>query len=213
MSDQPASRKERPSRRQIIFNWMMGESDFATMKDGHWGGTEEVAHAEALLAALDAAAPLSATPFNILAEPSEELREKYKTSSPEERQRLIHEHDCPKAWDFFNRWSTGSKVCPSCLLCGKQYFDRKEEWAIQHAVLPDIYICKPCVTAARSTTRTLPDIPTELFHGEAVYVELGIEANIPARHVSDVLDALVRVIRKNRRAAATVPSATGALPK
>lgn len=45
-----------PSRRQIVFNWLMGEDDFATRVDGYWGGTEEVAAVDALLAALDGTA-------------------------------------------------------------------------------------------------------------------------------------------------------------
>ena len=47
-------RSDAPSKRQIIFNWLMDEDDFATKKDGYCGGTEEVAHADALIAALSA---------------------------------------------------------------------------------------------------------------------------------------------------------------
>ena len=43
------------------------------------------------------------------------------------------------------------------------------------------------------------ELPAELYDGMAVHVELGIERNIPAKHVSEVLDALVRIIRRNRR--------------
>jgi hypothetical protein len=66
-----------------------------------------------------------------------------------ERERYIHEHDCPRIWDFWKKYALGSKVCPSCLLCGHQRHD-PDEWAIRHAELPDIYICKPCVDAART---------------------------------------------------------------
>lgn len=67
----------------------------------------------------------------------------------DERSRLIHEHDCPKVWEFYRKHSMGSKLCPSCLLCGQVEPDR-ERWAITHMELPDIYICKPCVESARS---------------------------------------------------------------
>lgn len=89
----------------------------------------------------------------------EELREKYKAASPEERQRLIHEHDCPRAWDFFRKHAIGSKMCPSCLACGHQAFDRADWW-ITHGELPDIYICKTCVEKLRgigSATTRVPD--------------------------------------------------------
>lgn len=72
------------------------------------------------------------------------------TAATEERWKAIHEHDCPKFKDFYMKHAMGSKLCPSCLLCGKQRFNRAEEWAITHAELPDIYICKPCVDAARA---------------------------------------------------------------
>lgn len=67
----------------------------------------------------------------------------------EAREKYIHDHDCPKAWEFYKRYAVGSKLCPSCLLCGKQAFD-PADWSIRHADLPDIYICKTCVDAARS---------------------------------------------------------------
>ena len=67
----------------------------------------------------------------------------------EERRKYIHDHDCPKVWEFFNKHSGGSKLCPSCLMCGQQYHDR-EDWGITHLELPDIYICKPCVAKARA---------------------------------------------------------------
>lgn len=66
-----------------------------------------------------------------------------------ERAQLIHEHDCPTAWKFFNKHGLGDKLCPSCLLCGKVEEDR-DRWAIQHMELPNIYICKGCVDAART---------------------------------------------------------------
>ena len=72
----------------------------------------------------------------------------------EARQQYIHEHDCPKVWEFFLRWSAGSKVCPSCLLCGQQRHD-PADWKIRHAVLPDIYICNVCVDAARTPTSAI----------------------------------------------------------
>lgn len=44
--------KKGPSRRQIVYNWMMGEPDFATKLDGWWGTSEELAKVDALLVAL-----------------------------------------------------------------------------------------------------------------------------------------------------------------
>jgi hypothetical protein len=51
---------------------------------------------------------------------------------------------------FWERHALGSKVCPSCLLCGQQR--PREEWDITHGELPDIYICRSCVSSARSAT-------------------------------------------------------------
>jgi len=45
----------KPTRRQIVFNWLMAEPDFATKSDGYWGGQEDVDRIDALLAALDSA--------------------------------------------------------------------------------------------------------------------------------------------------------------
>jgi hypothetical protein len=45
----------KPTRRQIVFNWLMAEPDFATKPDGYWGGQEDVDRIDALLAALDSA--------------------------------------------------------------------------------------------------------------------------------------------------------------
>lgn len=72
----------------------------------------------------------------------------------EERAKYIHDHDCPKVWAFFNKHSGGSKLCPSCLLCGHAYPNRTDDWAITHAELPDIYICRHCVAAARGVPPT-----------------------------------------------------------
>jgi len=44
---------------------------------------------------------------------------------------------------FYWKHAMGAKVCPSCLKCGKAEPDR-ERWAIQHAELPNIYICADC---------------------------------------------------------------------
>lgn len=43
---------KKPSRRQIVLNWMMDEPDFASRPDGWWGTSEEIAIVDALLAAL-----------------------------------------------------------------------------------------------------------------------------------------------------------------
>lgn len=53
--------------------------------------------------------------------------------------------------------------------------------------------------AHQSATR---ELPAELFDGMAVYVQLGVEKTVKIRPgmVADVLDAVVRLIRKNRRA-------------
>jgi hypothetical protein len=50
---------KKPSRRQIVFNWLMDEPDFATKPDGHWSGSDDVARVDALLAALDSASDAS----------------------------------------------------------------------------------------------------------------------------------------------------------
>jgi hypothetical protein len=73
-----------------------------------------------------------------------------------ERALKVHEHDCPTAWNFFNKHGLGDKLCPSCLLCGKVEGDR-DRWSIQHMELPNIYICKGCVDAARRTESAIRD--------------------------------------------------------
>jgi hypothetical protein len=60
--------------------------------------------------------------------------------------------------DFWDRHAKGSMLCPSCLLCGHQR--PREQWSITHGELPDIYICKPCVDAARRPA--LPDAGTSV---------------------------------------------------
>ncbi len=60
------------------------------------------------------------------------------------------ETQCLHFKEFWEKHALGSKLCPSCLLCGQQR--PREQWAIQHGELPDIYICEPCVTAARSAS-------------------------------------------------------------
>jgi hypothetical protein len=43
---------DKPTRRQIVFNWLMDEPEFVTKKDGYWGDSLDVARVDALLAAL-----------------------------------------------------------------------------------------------------------------------------------------------------------------
>lgn len=43
---------------------------------------------------------------------------------------------------FWEKYGLGSKLCPSCLQCGKQ--TQPQDRAIQHMELPDIFICKSC---------------------------------------------------------------------
>jgi hypothetical protein len=69
-----------------------------------------------------------------------------------ERRIQVHEHDCPTAWTFFNKHGLGSKLPPSCLVCGKVEEDR-EKWAIKHLELPNIYVCAGCV--AQSATEAI----------------------------------------------------------
>lgn len=77
-----------------------------------------------------------------------------------ERDRYIHQHDCPRIWDFWKKYALGSKLCPSCLLCGHQAHD-PADWSIRHAELPDIYICKACVDKARTPSATASGIPMD----------------------------------------------------
>lgn len=61
---------------------------------------------------------------------------------------------------FWEKYGLGSKICPSCLMCGQQRQSR-DEWAITHAELPDIYICMECVS---KTTRSMVAQPEALNH-------------------------------------------------
>lgn len=53
------------------------------------------------------------------------------------------------ALEFWRKHALGSKLCPSCLACGHQAFDRADWW-ITHGELPDVYICKGCVEKLRA---------------------------------------------------------------
>jgi hypothetical protein len=44
-----------PSKRQIVFNWLMADPDFATKTDGYWGGQDDVDRIDALIVALESA--------------------------------------------------------------------------------------------------------------------------------------------------------------
>lgn len=54
--------------------------------------------------------------------------------------------------DFWDKHAKGSMLCPSCLMCGAAC--AKEQWAIRHAELPDIYICACCVEKVRNPIET-----------------------------------------------------------
>lgn len=59
-----------------------------------------------------------------------------------------------------------------------------------------------CIKAAKKALEQRPEeMPPELYDGMAVYVALGVEKTekIRPEMVSDVLDALVRLIRKRVR--------------
>lgn len=77
-----------------------------------------------------------------------------------DRATLIHEHDCPKVWDFYKKHALGSKLCPSCFGCGHQAYDRADWWAT-HGELPDIYLCKGCVEKLRAVSATRESIIEE----------------------------------------------------
>lgn len=105
---------------------------------------------------------------------------------------------------FWDKHAKGSMVCPSCLLCGQQ--KPREEWAISHAELPDIYICKTCVTAARSTTQ-----PSFEQVRDAIAVRMG-------GHTIFVGDAeawsnFLNLLRLVKASECSFVSARGALPK
>jgi hypothetical protein len=71
------------------------------------------------------------------------------TAPSANRATKIHEHDCPTAWAFFNKHSLGSKLPPSCLVCGHVPAD-VEDIAIRHMELPNIVVCLTCRERARS---------------------------------------------------------------
>lgn len=66
-------------------------------------------------------------------------------SDNKNRAAMIHEKDCPSAWEFFNKHGLGSKLAPSCLVCGKVPADA-DDIAIRHMELPNIIVCKRCLT-------------------------------------------------------------------
>ena len=70
--------------------------------------------------------------------------------------------------------------------------------AIEHA-MTEVYALRAELIA--SEFRSRQEIPAELFSGHEIYVELGINSTLNATDVSNVLDAVVRLIRKNRRIA------------
>jgi ribosomal protein L37AE/L43A len=88
-------------------------------------------------------------------------------SHEQPREQAIHEKDCPTAWAFFNKHGLGSKLPPSCLVCGKPQPDR-DEWGIWHMELPNVMACKACVNAARGTVSSTA--PRNDVNAEAIAV-------------------------------------------
>ena len=54
---------------------------------------------------------------------------------------------------FWIKHALGSKTLPSCFSCGAA--KQREQWAITHGELPDIYICAECVRARDSNKALL----------------------------------------------------------
>lgn len=73
--------------------------------------------------------------------------EREASSAGTSRSAMIHANDCPTAWAFFNKHSLGSKLPPSCLVCGHAPGD-VEDIAIRHMDLPNIIVCKKCRDAS-----------------------------------------------------------------
>ena len=59
------------------------------------------------------------------------------------RQQQIMEHDYPIYMAFHRKYAMPSMLPPSCLVCGQAQPER-EDWAIQHAELPNIIVCTAC---------------------------------------------------------------------
>ena len=78
-----------------------------------------------------------------------------------DRAAAIHANDCPTFQEFWQKHALPSKAAPSCLLCGAPVAN--EQRAIQHAELPNIFICACCVEKVRhpepaSATRPTMDV-------------------------------------------------------
>lgn len=85
----PSEAERRPTKRQIVFNWMMGEDDLT--KDGWWGTSGQVESIDRLLAAL-AAAPSPASLDEAVRLVDEKLREFYRgnvVASPYDAREII----------------------------------------------------------------------------------------------------------------------------
>lgn len=64
------------------------------------------------------------------------------TAGAPTRQEIIN-HDFPTYAAFFNRHALGSKLPPSCLVCGQAQPSR-DTWAIINMELPNIIVCTTC---------------------------------------------------------------------
>lgn len=107
---------------------------------------------------------------------------------------------------FWSKYALGSKSLPSCFRCG-QAKDR-DEWAITHAELPDIYLCTTCAAApapAQEPVAWLPSLPPVDF---VEYMAKNYSANTIISdaiwHAPRIWRAAIRALEAQRAAAAPV---------
>jgi hypothetical protein len=58
-------------------------------------------------------------------------------------------HDFPALSEFFAKYALGPMTAPSCLCCGRT--TKVEDYAVRHAELPGIIICRACKSATETS--------------------------------------------------------------
>lgn len=80
--------------------------------------------------------------------------ERLKATPPQQQEqsgeavaRMVH--DFPALSEFFAKYALGPMTAPSCLCCGRT--TKVEDYAVRHAELPGIIICRACKSATETS--------------------------------------------------------------
>ena len=103
---------------------------------------------------------------------------------------------------FYWKHAMGAKVCPSCLVCG--HAKDRDEWAITHGELPNIYVCTGCVAGAPSSTRPMTRDQIERMRSVLIESMTDSEGEYP-EEVETIVDMALKWIELGERRSAIAP--------